>query len=106
MRSLQALRLTHCTLASSSGLAYVAFLSQLTSLECGLRVPSAEAWGQQGLDPWLVHLCKLKQVREGGLGPGARIMGLAGRPLWGLIATTVRHDVGSLSTCQRWVNRC
>jgi hypothetical protein len=62
MRSLQSLRLTHCTLASASGLAYVAFLSDLHTLEFGLRVPSAEAWIQQGLEPWLTHLCKLKQV--------------------------------------------
>ncbi len=65
MRSLQSLRLTHCTLASSAGLAYVAFLSDLHTLECGLKLPSAEAWSQQGLQPWLPHLCKLKQVGHG-----------------------------------------
>lgn len=65
MRSLQALRLTHCTLASSSGLAYVAFLSHLHTLECGLRAASGEAWLAQGLEPWLAHLCKLKQVQQG-----------------------------------------
>jgi hypothetical protein len=63
MRSLQSLRLTHCTLASASGLVFVSFLASLHTLEFGLRVSSADTWLEQGLDPWLSHLCKLQQVR-------------------------------------------